>query len=158
MFSRCLCWGSRTDLSYEYLRLFVPFFSSFCSRSSPRLLCLCGPPHLACLAVCSPVSKLLHVGGRAVWLAVLQSFPPPLLYAPPVPHRHSEPCGCAGSISRQELKWVTVPPGLEHRQEGLRESRILLGRAAVAVTKLWWIRNTDIQCREGKCQLLLRFI
>ena len=59
-----------------------PIFSSFCSCSSPWLLCLCDLPHLACLAVCSPVSKLLHLWGRAVWLAVLQSFPASFVCSP----------------------------------------------------------------------------
>lgn len=135
MFSSCLCSGSRADLSYEYLRLSVPFFPLFLfSLLSPALLSLRSPtPCLSsCLFACLEAASSRGQSGVAGCAAVL----PPLSVCSPGPSRHSEPCGCSVSISRQELKWVTVPPGLEHRREDPRESSILLGQVAVVVTKL----------------------
>lgn len=131
------------------------FFLFLFSLPSP-LLCLRSPtPCLSsCLFACLRAASSPRQSGAAGCAAVL----PPLLYAPLVPHCHSEPCGCSAAASRQELKWVTVPPGPEPRWEDPRESRVLLGQAARAMTELRWTRNADVQCREGKCQLLLGFI
>lgn len=98
-------------------------------RPSPFV---CAMPHPWPVRLCVHLSQSCLISGQsgvAGGAAVL----PPLLCAPPVPQCHSEPCSASVSISRQELKWVTVPPGFEHRREDLCELSILLGQAAVVM-------------------------
>lgn len=150
MFSSCLCSGSRSDLSWEYLGLSVPVIPRAAVTLLPSPF-VWAVPHSWPVQPCAHLSQSCLVSGQrgvAGGAAVL----PPLLCAPLVPQCRSEPCSASVSISRQELKWVTVLPGFEHRQEDPCELSILLGQAAVVVSPKYWL------CREGKCQLLLSFI
>lgn len=142
IFSSCLCSGSRNYIFEHFLpslsRLFLLLLSLLCPAplSVPVQLCVHRPRAAPSL-------------GEQAGAAVL----PPLLCVPLVPHWHSGPCMASGSLSRQELKWVTVPQDFSS-PEKIHVNWIFFWDRL----QLWWAQNTDFQCREGKCQLLLSFI
>lgn len=105
---------------------------------------LCSPPSASfvsdpdmCLSSCLlPVPYPSH---RCAMAGILPSFPPlGALLSPSVP-------------LESQQKWVAVPPGAQLGVPAWMEG-------SPGAAKPRWTQNTDVQRREGKCQLRLRFI